>query len=831
LNGLHIDVVALWLIYAASAAATLWLARRFAGPLSSRAGLFLAVAPLAFTGAAMLRGGIYGPADLYYAQDPWKRVAAEHGIARIANPILSDLAFANLPWRAAVREAFVNGRFPLWNRFVLGGNPLLGVAQAGVFHPSTWLAIILPVALSWTFSCTFTIFLSLVCAAVFFLDFRLRTVPALVGALAWGFSTYLLFWNGWSVGPAVAGFPLLLLGLRRVARAGESGVGLTVAALLLSFAGGHPETFFHCVAAGGVYFLWELAARRRGIPRALASAAIAGIFAFLFAGPQLFPLVEAIRHSAEVRARRAALAAGNSSQSVSAGEAAARLLPTVLPFAYGIYGRSPVQAERNDGTGMPLAYGGAVLFPLAAVGLLRGGRRKQRPHPVLPAARFARRGLWPRPALSKARGTPSRSPAGGEGEERGRAIFLGFLVAGLLLGASAPGLMDLLTRLPLFSLALNYRLVFLAALGLAGLAAFGTERICRGEASGALAIASVATLALLAAAFLLSQGVFRERALPEGFVRASFAWEAAPLALLAAAALLFSRNRRGLLISTLLLLLSQRVGEMGGVYPTLPAGALAPALPELAKLPADGLGRVVAAGHVFRPNGATLYGLEDARGYESLVLDRFADTYPLWSKPQFASFNRVDDLASPFLSFLNVRFAVAPPEAAVPYGWRVRARGREMAVFENPNTLPRIFAPTTIRIVGDAGLALTEMSSAKSFSEIAWIAGTTSEVGNGTAEISLRAAGPDMIATVSAAERVFLATSLPDWPGWIAESAGRRIPLVTTNHAFVGFWLERGRQTVRLHYRPDTFFYGLAAFALGALLAAAPAFRALRSSG
>jgi uncharacterized membrane protein YfhO len=88
-----------------------------------------------------------------------------------------------------------------------------------------------------------------------------------------------------------------------------------------------------------------------------------------------------------------------------------------------------------------------------------------------------------------------------------------------------------------------------------------------------------------------------------------------------------------------------------------------------------------------------------------------------------------------------------------------------------------------------------------------------------------------VVATVSAVERVFLATSLPDWPGWIAESAGRRIPLVTTNHAFVGFWLERGRQTVRLHYRPDTFFYGLAAFALGALLAAAPAFRALRSSG
>jgi hypothetical protein len=366
---------------------------------------------------------------------------------------------------------------------------------------------------------------------------------------------------------------------------------------------------------------------------------------------------------------------------------------------------------------------------------------------------------------------------------------------------------------------------------LAGLAAFGTERLCREESSRALAIASVTTLAILAAAFFLSQGVFRERALPDLFVRASFAWEAAPVLLLGVAALLFSRNRHGVILSALLLLLSQRVAEMGGVYPTLPAGALAPALPELARLPADGLGRVVAAGDVFRPNGATLYGLEDARGYESLVLDRFADTYPLWSKPQHASFNRVDDLTRPFLSFLNVRFAVAPPEAAVPDRWRARSRGREMAVFENPDALPRIFAPRKIRFVGDAGRALAEMSGTEDFSERAWIAGTTSEAKNGTAQISLRAAGPDLIAVVAAPERVFLATSLPDWPGWIAESAGAKIPLVTTNHAFVGFWLDAGRQTVRLHYRPASFFYGLAAFALGLLLAAPRAFRAPGSSG
>jgi hypothetical protein len=359
----------------------------------------------------------------------------------------------------------------------------------------------------------------------------------------------------------------------------------------------------------------------------------------------------------------------------------------------------------------------------------------------------------------------------------------------------------------------------------------GTDRICRGEASRALAIAGVATLALLLAAFFLSREIFATRGLPESFTRSGLFWEIAPVALLAAAAVFFSRNRRAVLFSVTLLLLAQRFGEMGGVYPTLSADVLAPPLPDLAGIRADGPARVVAAGDVFRPNGATLYALEDARGYESLVLDRFADTYPLWAKPQFASFNRVDDLASPFLSFLNVRFAVAPPEAPSPSGWRELSRGSEMALFENPRALPRIFVPRRIRSGADPVRALAEMRAAADFSETAWISGGTAEIGNGRAEISLRAAGPDLIARVSASERVFLATSLPDWPGWIGESPGGRIPLVTTNHAFVGFWLEPGRQTVRLHYRPVSFSYGIAAFVLGLLAASAPALRALRPTG
>ncbi len=715
----------------------------------------------------------------------------ERGARPAANPILSDLAFANLPWRAAVRESIANGRAPLWNRFILAGNPLLGSGGAAVFHPATWLAILLPVPLSWTFTCAFTLFLALLSAWAFCRELDLDPLPALVGAVGWAFSTYMVFFLGWSVGLSTASFPLLLLGLRRLAN-GRPGVGVTVAAFLLSFSGGHPESTFHMVAAGSVYFVWELLASARGRgrrTRALGGALLAAVLGLALAGPQLLPILEAVQHSAEYRARRGPVAAGNAAQSVEAGEAARRLLPAVLPFAHGIYGKSPVQAERADGSGMPLAYSGAVLFALAGVGLFR-----------------------------------KRGPGGG----RGRGIFLAFVIAGLLLGASAPGLIDLLTRLPLFAVALNYRLVFLAALGLSALAAFGAQRVLRDGSGRTLAWACVFCAVLLATAFVLSRGVFRERALPQEFVRSAFAREAIPLLVLAAAALVPALRGRRLVFAALVVLAAQRGLEMKGTYPTLPKGEYAPPLPTLATLPAaTGPYRVTATGDVLRPNGAALYGLEDTRGYESLLLARFSDTYPLWCKPQFASFNRVDDLESPFLSFLNVRFAIAPPNAPVPPGWREWARGREMAIFENPRSMPRAFAPRRIRWESDAARTLDAMSRASDFSDTAWIAGRAAEpeVENLSPQLSLRSIGPDLHLTAEAGGRVFVATSLPDWPGWEARSGSVMLPLVTVNHAFVGFWLPPGRHVVRLSYNPASFRFGVAlcGTALVALVALAVA--------
>ena len=57
------------------------------------------------------------------------------------------------------------------------------------------------------------------------------------------------------------------------------------------------------------------------------------------------------------------------------------------------------------------------------------------------------------------------------------------------------------------------------------------------------------------------------------------------------------------------------------------------------------------------------------------------------------------------------------------------------------------------------------------------------------------------------------------WPGWKLSIDGRRAPLLSYNHAFVGFRVPAGRHEAVLRYLPDSFLAG-AAISLASLAAA-----------
>lgn len=772
-------VLRLLAVYFGTAAGILWLAHRFVARLRLRVALFLALGPFLLVGKALLTAGVYAPLDIAYQAPPLSLHAAEMGIHGTQTPILGDVVSQMIPFRKASREAFKNGRLPLWNRFLLAGGPLLAAQQPAVLHPATWIGMLLPLAQAWTFEMALRIFLALLCAYLFLRDLRCGEVAALLGAVGWAFCDYLVFFAGWAHAAAAAPFPLLLLGLRGLVRAERRhAVALAIVALILIITAGHPETLLHSVAGGGLYFLFEIAWAEPGRRlKAVLLSLFAGALALGLCAVLLLPLAEVLPWTIEQFMRKNVYAVSQRAYPIR--ESLLHTVTNATPYLFGVSGKG----EATSGFYEPSGHVGSVLWPFAVVGLLFSKRREK----------------WP----------------------------LSLLIAlGVAANARVPGFANALASLPFFDIGLNDRMVFLAAFGTSALAALGAQEVLEERRRLGVAAASAASLLLLAALIWRLRGHVPWSSMPHAYFGYRVLLQALPLALLTALAWPRRIVQGGFLASSaLLLLLAQRRFEEGNFYPTFPNRAFYPPLAVLEKVPRALPYRFTAVGFSFVPNIAALYELEDVRGYEAVTFKPLVETFQLWCIPQAFWFNRVDDPTRPFLSFLNIRYVYEPPGSPLPPGWPVLYSGADGALLENPGALPRAFAPRSIAYEADAGRRLALLGAITDFSERG-VVGEEPAAGhpasgweeNGQASVAIASYRPqEMTLEINAKAPALVATSVTAWPGWKLVTDGAKAPLVPYNHAFLAFRVPAGAHRAVLRYWPDSFVRG-AAISVTALL-------------
>jgi len=762
-------------VYGGAAAVLLFLAHRFVLPLPRRTALWLAAAPLLFTGRALLTGAVYAPIDILYNGYPFGALRGELAVPHDRTPLLGDVVYQQIPWRAAVREAIGEGRLPLWNPHTLAGEPLLAVAQSAVFHPGTLVGMLLPLPQAWTFDMTLRLLLALLSAFLFLRDLGCGERAAFLGGLGFAFSNWMVFYLGVPVMPAAAPVPLLLLGLRRIVRQpGVRGAAITVAAALLIAAAGHPETLFHASAGAGLYFLCELAGARpdrrlAAVRVALAAAvAAAGLSAVI-----LLPFLEVVPHTLEHFVRTSWYA--HQPRSRSWPESLGRLVPQLVPYAVGVSGHGRLM----DGFIEPSAYAGALLFPFAVTGV------------------FAR--------------------------IRCRWFFLATGLFGLAVWAKTV-VADAVAKLPLFDIALNERLLLWTLVSLCVLAALGANRIADGEGAPAFLAGCVATLGPVVWLAARYRPRLAELGMPEFYRRERLLAQVLPLVLALLLGGLLSRRRRatGGLSALVLVFAASRVVEQGGTWPTMPVSTFYPRFGVLEAIRADPAYRMAGVGRALIPNASAVYGLDDVRGYEAMTLRRFHETYPLWCVPQPVWFNRVDDPKRPFLAFLAARWILTEAETEAPPGWSVRAEGAGLRLFENSRALPRAFAPEFTRSEPDAARRLALLGEVNDFGERGVLEdGPASEwTSNGTAKVAIvEQHGGRMDIDVRADAETLVATSIPAWPGWKADIDGAPAATIPYNHAFLAVRVPEGAHRLTLRYRPDGFIYG--AGVSGATLAVA----------
>jgi hypothetical protein len=279
------------------------------------------------------------------------------------------------------------------------------------------------------------------------------------------------------------------------------------------------------------------------------------------------------------------------------------------------------------------------------------------------------------------------------------------------------------------------------------------------------------------------------------------------MAILAAFAIDALAKREWVALAILAIVLLQRVHEDGSFYPALPREAFFPRVPLIAAIPRDA--RMTAAGFHFTGNNPAMYGLEDVRGYQAMTNRRLYETYPLWSVYQRAWFNRVNDLSRPFLSFLNVRYALGSGDP--PEGWRVLQEDRGTRLYENMHDLPRAFVPGRIRYEREGTAVLAAMQNATDFSQLAWIEApefAPHEIANAGGRVSLRRGGLAYELDASMESDGWIVVSTTAWKGWRAYVDGRRMETRFANHAFLGIFVPRGNHRVTLDYLPVSFTRG-----------------------
>ena len=598
----------------------------------------LAALALVFFWPVTMGGRTMLPADSVYAWEPWKSSAPDAvGVAH--NSLVLDLYLQNYAWKSFIVDSLRAGDLPLWNPYILSGVPFLAGGQHSAMYPLSAVFYVLPVEAAYGWFAALHLFLAGAWTYVLARTLRVSRGGALIAGTAFMFGGFMVIRNVFPMIVAAAVWlPLILAVVEAVVRRAEEG---------------------RLTALGAVPSL---------------------------GAAQWLPLLDLVRHN---------FREGSASFAEVLGWAypPRRVIALLIPDFFGnpthhayldlfSWQRVAVTVnalgERIDTIywGMKnyvegAAYVGVLPLFLAAIGVLRR-----------------------------------------HGERRG--FFLG-LAALSLAFAFGSRLYWLVFRLPgLNQVHSPFRWVYLYTLSVALLAGMGADALWRRAAAGggwrgvldriagrALPAAAlgggVAVWAGLGLSLLAKERVaaLAERALhalaraPEAFAdgRMFYSYEFRNVllfgaGLLAAGAILWFRPRfarRGVWTA---LAVSVVFGELyaigSGFLPRVERSLIAQRPPVVDFLRADGdLFRVTTyvggSEKTFNANAGMLYGLQDVRGYDSIIPRQYVDYMALISEQSELPYNRIaplfdwqpEALDSRLLDLLNVRYVLASRERPI----------------------------------------------------------------------------------------------------------------------------------------------------------------------
>lgn len=707
------------------------------------------------------------------------------------------------PWRAFAAASLHSGFIPLWNPHQFCGTPFVANSQSAVLYPLNILFCLLPVPVAFGVSALLHLIITGLLMFGFLRFLSLGRVPALLGAVVWQMSAWQVAWLALPTFLCVSAWLPLALWLTGRFMASPTAVraaalGACLGVMLLA---GHLQIALYCLLLTfgyGLFCAWT--AMRKDWTQVwplLWGTAFALLIAGGLGAPQILPAIELSHVSHR--------AGGAPTWQAYGGyvSLAMPMLALVTLFLPGFYG-NPTQGtfwlpqiiRTNGGPGAFMenaCYIGVLALLLALIGAVLTWRRS-------PATRFfAASALL---ALLLALGTPFNA-------------LLFFLIPGFAQSGSPGRILVVWT----------FCASVLAATGANAILENRPWRTLLGPV-GALILAFVVTISATvlwikrhAAAGILGTALSRqvdEWRLPAGILLGAAAvfllWRRKTLSTPAFGILLVGLAATDLLAANWGF---NRMTAPANVYPVTPGIAF------LQRHAAEG--RMMPLNRrwslfepppaILPPNTATVYGLSDIQGYDSLLTGR----YFAW-----ASALNGDGKSPAPQENGNMVFTHRPgsPQA--------REAAARFVVSLGP--LPTV-APAMTPVFTDGAMQIYEDLEAMPRARLRPEGQAVPVQDAGPTRLTLRVRG-------AAGDKLIVADQW--YPGWRAWADGRPVPISPRPDVFRTVELTRATEgkenTVEMRYLPTSFrlgLYGLclAVAALGAAAAGAGLQAPLRRTG
>jgi hypothetical protein len=745
--------------------------------------LFLLCVAIVF--AVLWRGVLFGHqgligSDILTNIPPWNTGAPPQ---HARNDLVSDPVTQFVPWFTAVRTQWLAGHLPLWNPNAFAGAPLLANDQSAAFSLFTLVALPFAPAHGYSLAMLFKLVVAGLGLGWFVRQLRVSYVAAIVAAVAYASSSFMVDWLGHPQSAVAAIFPWAFacveLWLRTRRRTALVGLAVAVA---LQFLAGHAETTLHLGLMLAFYAGVRGLAQDRARREAIIGMVVAAALGTALAGVQLVPFLTELNNSTLVNNR---IAAGVGFNHLQPGELISWIIPNGSgnPGIDGSLGPAPNYLEATG-------FIGVAALLLAGLGVTRAAR-----------------------------------------SHRLFAVALGLPVLLAALVVYGP-LSQLAGRLPLLSTSSNPRMLAVICLGMAAFTGLGFQAVVDLSArwsgrraaaagwvllgAGTAALAGVVILGLILAA----QSGAVDTLLPRWQGNIGFWVLLAGLSLLAAlsflAAACIGRGRSGAAAGMACLVLAEAAIFAGPFQPRVPLADYPPPSAAMTWLQArTGDAAVAGQGLELIPNLATVYGLRDVRGVD-ITIDTRVRLFWSHADPGYSDQTYYTKLAQPdpaWLAAAGVRYYVSSARA-VPVGAAPVLQTPGFTMSEVSGTRPFAFAASSVVSATGADDAATKVALAPLGPVV--VETTDSSLPSGQANVVVTrhdAGAVDLGVTAATTATVVVLQSYT--PDWTAQIDGSPTPVHAADVLFQSVSVPAGHHVVTLRYQPASVSLGLATSAAG----------------